>query len=98
MRELNEKKRLIPYMFTWTQTFLGILLILNALWKNGILQDVIEEGAVDRLQLDDATATMLVWMEDASPIDSMAEWSWPLLKWIRWPRSVSVDSVPSLSV
>jgi hypothetical protein len=75
----KNKKRLVPHLFTWTQNFMSILLILRMTQENGVLRQICEE----HVDLDDTKRTvalMLDWMRDVKQVDGIADWSWRILE------------------
>jgi len=75
----KNKKRLVPHLFTWTQSFMGILLILRMTRENGVLRQICEEQ-VNSEHLKCTAALMLDWIRDVKQVDGIAEWSWTILE------------------
>jgi len=72
------RKRLIPYLFAWTQNFLGVLLVLRMTTEHKKLRSIAESNHM----LDDIEKTvhlLLDWFRDMRQLDGMAEWSWNIL-------------------
>lgn len=77
----KNKKRLVPHMFAWTQSFMGILLILKMCSVNDCLHRIIEDtGVVGWKEIEQTTDIMLEWMNDVKQVDGIAEWSWSILE------------------
>ncbi|KAK0255154.1 hypothetical protein B0A54_16294 [Friedmanniomyces endolithicus] len=77
----KNKKRLVPHMFAWTQSFMGILLILRLTTANECLSRIIDEtNVVGRQEIESTTEIMLDWMRDVKQVDGIAEWSWGILE------------------
>jgi hypothetical protein len=74
----KNKKRLVPHLFTWTQNFVGILLILRMTTENECLKKICNER-VNRKDLEQTTTLMLEWIQDIKQVDGIAEWSWKML-------------------
>lgn len=75
----KNKKRLVPHHFTWTQNFMGILLILRMTRENAVLRQICEE----QVNLDNIKTTaslMLDWIRDVKQVDGIAEWAWTILE------------------
>lgn len=83
----SEKKRLVPYLFAWTQNFLAILLVLRLATKRGPLFDIAAQY-VNMSELQDTIYLMLYWMHDMRLVDGTAQWSWNILKQL-WPEAFS---------
>ncbi|KAK5162475.1 hypothetical protein LTR04_003649 [Oleoguttula sp. CCFEE 6159] len=79
MPPTKNKKRLVPYLFAWTQNFLGILLILRMSTENPCLRQICEER-VNRDEMETAAGLMLDWIRDIRQVDGIAEWSWKILE------------------
>ncbi|KAM3074992.1 hypothetical protein ACMFMG_007545 [Clarireedia jacksonii] len=83
----SRRKRLIPYLFCWSQNFLGILLILHLTKHNVMLKDIVENLCGERYQrdVDQTIQLMLDWISDLKEArDPMAEWCWKVLRGIYW--------------
>ncbi|PQE04635.1 hypothetical protein CJF30_00004406 [Rutstroemia sp. NJR-2017a BBW] len=83
----SRRKRLIPYLFCWSQNFLGILLILHLAKHNTMLKDIAENLCGERYQrdVDLSVQLMLDWISDLKEAkDPMAEWCWKVLRGIYW--------------
>ena len=79
MRPTKFKKRLIPHLFTWTQNFVGILLILWVLQHNEQLGEPYREQ-LNRSEIQETITAIWEWMEDIRQVDGIAEWSWQILE------------------
>ncbi|OQN95427.1 hypothetical protein B0A48_18484 [Cryoendolithus antarcticus] len=75
----KNKKRLVPHHFTWTQNFMGILLILRMTKEEGVLKQICE-GRVDEGSMEMTVQLMLEWFRDVRQVDGIAEWSWRILE------------------
>jgi hypothetical protein len=72
------RKRLIPYLFAWTQNFFGVLLILRMVSENNAIRKI----AQTYLDYDEVLKTihlLLDWFQDMRQIDGIAEWEWDIL-------------------
>ncbi|TKA68875.1 hypothetical protein B0A55_09253, partial [Friedmanniomyces simplex] len=77
----KNKKRLVPHMFAWTQSFMGILLILRMTTANDCLSRIVDEAhVVGRQEIESTMDIMLDWMRDVKQVDGIAEWSWGILE------------------
>ncbi|KAB8302428.1 hypothetical protein EYC80_005842 [Monilinia laxa] len=80
-------KRLIPYLFTWSQIFLGILIIVHLSKHNTILKEICESLCGERYQreIGDTVELMLDWIRDLKDDeDPIALWCWNMLRGIYW--------------
>nr|OQO29272.1 hypothetical protein B0A51_07517 [Rachicladosporium sp. CCFEE 5018] len=75
----KNKKRLVPHHFTWTQNFMGILLILRMTREEGVLKQICE-GRVPDGDLEMTASLMMEWIRDVRQVDGIAEWSWGILE------------------
>ncbi len=75
----RDRKRLVPHLFTWTQAFLGILLLFKMVEEREVLRHACEQ-AVSRAEMDHTTALLLEWLEDVAQLDGIAEWSFHILQ------------------
>ncbi|KAK4983050.1 hypothetical protein LTR50_007450 [Elasticomyces elasticus] len=74
----KDKKRLVPYLFAWTQNFVGILLILRMTTVNECLGKIASER-VNQEEMDFTARMLLDWVRDVRQVDGIAEWAWRLL-------------------
>lgn len=79
MSPVRYTKRLIPHLFTWTQNFVGILLILWVLLHNEQLGGPYREQ-LDRTEIQETITLIWEWMNDIRQVDGIAEWSWQILE------------------
>ena len=73
------KKRLVPHLYTWTQNYLGMLLIFHAIRRSDCLARICAEK-VDLERVQETTALMIDWMRDARQVDGTAEWGWKVVE------------------
>ena len=78
LRPVSSRKRLIPHLFSWTQNFIGALLILRMSQRNACLRQISAEW-LDKDLVARSVRAMLRWIEDIKQIDGVAEWSWRIL-------------------
>jgi hypothetical protein len=79
MTPARDKQRLVPHMFTWTNSSIGVLLILRMIRVNEKLREVCE-GRVSQHELDKTAALILDWLEDIRQIDATAQWAWTVFE------------------
>ncbi|GAM88890.1 hypothetical protein ANO11243_069240 [Dothideomycetidae sp. 11243] len=79
MYPCRDKKRHVPHLFSWTQNFVGILIILRMTTESECLARICRER-VNRQVLHSTVALLLDWIKDISLVDAMAEWSWKMLE------------------
>lgn len=72
------RKRLVPYLFAWTQNFLGVLLILRMTTVDRTLR-AIATTHLDSAYVEKTVHLLLDWFRDMRQVDGMAEWSWNIL-------------------
>lgn len=70
----KNKMHLLPHLFSWTQNFLAILLILKFCLRQGPLHDICQENGVSDSYIRDTFVSMKAWLEDASQVDGIARW------------------------
>jgi hypothetical protein len=80
----SRRKRLVPYLFCWSQNFLGILLILHMTRHNPMLQDIRAQlcGPRFEAEAEQAVQLMLDWIRDLKSSDPIAMWCWKILQGI----------------
>ncbi|PQE27495.1 hypothetical protein CJF31_00009123 [Rutstroemia sp. NJR-2017a BVV2] len=80
-------KRLIPYLFCWSQNFLGILLVIYLTKYNAMLKYIVENLCRERYQCDMEQSILLIldWIRDLKEAyDPLAEWCWKVLRGVYW--------------
>ncbi|KAF7906480.1 hypothetical protein EAF00_000759 [Botryotinia globosa] len=80
-------KRLIPYLFTWSQIFLSILIIVHLSKGNIMLKDICDNLCGERYhsEIDETVRLMLDWIRDLKDAeDPIALWCWNMLRGIYW--------------
>jgi len=75
----KDKKRLIPNVYVWTQSFLTILLVLRVSVESAVVMRMCERE-VKTEQLEQSMRSMLDWFRDMRQVDGIAEWSWTILE------------------
>ena len=75
----KDKKRLVPHAFSWTQNFLGILLVLRMTTENACLKQICEKH-VNREELKVTVGLLLDWIRDMRQVDAVADWGWKILE------------------
>ncbi|KZF22921.1 hypothetical protein L228DRAFT_261039 [Xylona heveae TC161] len=75
----KNKKRLVPYLFTWTQHLLGILLIFYQTKTNSILQYICTRYFAPG-EIEESITLMLDWIDDMRRVDGIALWSWKIIE------------------
>lgn len=75
----KNKKRLVPHLFSWTQNFMSILLIMRMTQENGVLRQICEEQ-VNPEDMKCTVTLMLDWIRDSKQVDGVAEWIWRILE------------------
>ncbi len=75
----RDRKRLVPFLFTWNQHFLGILLILRMTTASPLLRQIAEDH-LDSADFHQTIQLLLDWMRDMQQICGIANWSWKILQ------------------
>ncbi|KAI9780525.1 MAG: hypothetical protein M1839_006643 [Geoglossum umbratile] len=75
----RDKKRLLPYLFSWTQNFLSILLIFHMTTQSELL-GFIRDTHLEPEELEESAGLMLDWIRDMKKVEGIAEWGWRLLE------------------
>ena len=80
----SRRKRLVPFLFCWSQRFLGILLIFHLTRHNPILRDIRAQlcGPKFEVEADQTVQLMLDWIRDLKSSDPIAMWCWKILQGI----------------
>jgi len=79
MAPTSRRKRLIPYLFCWSQNMLGIILILQLSRVNPMLWKIREQfcggqGSQFESDVDGSIELMVEWMSDLKEICPIARW------------------------
>ncbi|KAI9053432.1 hypothetical protein LZ554_002390 [Drepanopeziza brunnea f. sp. 'monogermtubi'] len=82
MSPTSRHKRLIPYLFCWSQTFLSILLIFYLTQHNPMLRDIRTQlcGPRFEAEFDISVAIMQEWIRDLKAVDPLALWCYKILQ------------------
>jgi hypothetical protein len=78
----SRHKRLIPYLFCWSQNFLGILLVIHMTRHSPMLRDIRAQlcGPRFEAEIDQSVELMLDWIRDLKSSDPIALWCWKILQ------------------
>jgi hypothetical protein len=78
----SRRKRLVPYLFGWSQAFLSILLILQLTLHNPLLRDIRAQlcGPIFEAEINQTIEVMIDWIRDLKDCDSIAMWCWNILQ------------------
>ena len=85
----KNKKRLVPHLFSWTQNFLAMLLVLQMFRNDEDLGDICKEGGVAAEDIEGSIGSMIGWLEDIKQEDGIAEWSVRVLSPVLCNRRVA---------
>jgi hypothetical protein len=90
MNPPRDSKRLIPYLFAWTQNFFGVLLILRMVEENTSIRRI-AETYLNFEEVQQTVHLLLDWFRDMRQIDGIADWAWGVLShlysdYLRNPR------------
>jgi hypothetical protein len=75
LASLRNKKHLMPHLFSWTQNFLAMLLILQMCRNDTYLSEICKEGGVHTENIKCSANLMIGWLEDVKQVEGIAEWS-----------------------
>jgi len=80
----SRRKRLIPYLFCWSQNFLGILLILHLSLHVPVLRSIRQSFCGEKFETEAAQSVelMLDWIRDLKTSDPIAAWCYSVLQGI----------------
>jgi hypothetical protein len=80
----SRRKILVPFLFCWSQSFLGILLIFHLTRHNPMLRDIRAQlcGPRFEAEADQTVQLMLDWIRDLRSSDPIAMWYWKILQGI----------------
>ncbi|KAN0103432.1 hypothetical protein V8E51_011745 [Hyaloscypha variabilis] len=80
----SRRKRLVPFLFCWSQSFLDILLIFHLTRHNPILRDIRAQlcGPRFEAEADPTVQLMLDWIRDLKSSDPIAMWCWKIMQGI----------------
>ncbi|RFU23997.1 hypothetical protein B7463_g12344, partial [Scytalidium lignicola] len=73
------QKPLVPYLFCWSQNFLGILLVFYYAQESPLLQSIRKEY-LDENDISQSLGLMRDWIRDLKDVDGLAEWSWHVIE------------------
>jgi hypothetical protein len=71
----QERRHLIPHMFSWTQNFLAIVLILRLCEKGTYIGGICENGGITDADIEKSIGLMVEWLKGVSQVDGIADWS-----------------------
>jgi hypothetical protein len=80
----SRRKRMVPYLFCWSQNFLGILLIFHLTRQSPILRQIRQQLCGPNFEADAEVSTemMLDWIRDLKTSDPIAAWCYTILQGI----------------
>jgi hypothetical protein len=67
-------KRLVPHLFTWTQSFMSILMLFAYTRESSTMRHICEKN-VDLSDLNETTILMIAWLKDMALLDGVADWA-----------------------
>ena len=76
---VRHKKRLLPHLFTWTQSFIALLTVLWISRRHDTLRAICDERLGEE-RVEEVAKEMLHWIRDVKQIDGIAAWSWNFLR------------------
>lgn len=82
MNPTSHRKRLIPYLFCWSQNFLGILIILHLSEHDPTLSAIRRKrcGPEFERAVAESIPLMIDWIRDLKANDPIARWCYNVLK------------------
>lgn len=79
MSPCRDRKRLLPVLFSWTQNFLGVLLILRMTMEHPVLMRIREQYC-DEEEFRLTVLLLLDWIIDMKQMEGIGAWGWKVLK------------------
>ncbi|KAL9083779.1 MAG: hypothetical protein Q9165_008389 [Trypethelium subeluteriae] len=79
MHPPKAKKRLVPFLFAWTQNIIGILLILRMSLEDNVLGRI-SRKRIPQVAVEETVKLMLDWIQDVKQEDGAAEWCWKIVQ------------------
>jgi len=75
-------KRLVPYLFFWTQNLMGILVLLHLSQQVPILLRIRSTLCGERFEVEasETIGLYMDWVRDLKSVDKAAEWAWELIR------------------
>jgi len=82
MSPTSRHKRLVPWLFCWSQTFLSILLIFHLTQHNPLLRNIRAQlcGPRFEAEFDISVSLMQDWIRDLKSVDPLAQWCYNILQ------------------
>jgi hypothetical protein len=71
----KDRKRLVPHLFAWTNSSIGLLLILRMTKVSETLRGACE-GRVSEREVEETVEVILDWLDGIRQFDAIAEWTW----------------------
>lgn len=75
----KHKKHLVPHLFSWTQNFLAMALVLRICQTSDYLSDICKESGISEGNIESAISAMVQWLDDIRQVDGIADWSMRVL-------------------
>jgi hypothetical protein len=70
----KDMKRLVPHLFTWTQSFMSILILFAYTRESSTMRQICEKY-MDLSDLNETTILMIAWLKDMALLDGVADWA-----------------------
>jgi hypothetical protein len=70
----KDRKHLLPHLFSWTQSFLSLTLVLRACCLSKSLDDIGDDGGELRERVERSVDLMIAWLEEIRHNDGVADW------------------------
>jgi hypothetical protein len=70
----KNKKHLVPHLFSWTQSFLTMSLVLRMCRTSVYLDDICKDNGISRENIESSISSMITWLEDVKQVDGIADW------------------------
>jgi hypothetical protein len=71
---LQDKKHLLPHLFSWTQTFLSMALLLRACRLFGSFEGFGDESGEMQERVERSVDLLIAWLEEIRHEDGVADW------------------------
>lgn len=75
----KNKKHLVPHLFSWTQNFLVMLVILQMCRDDSYMVEICRSGGVAVEDIKSSIGLMVGWLEDVRKVDGIADWGMRVL-------------------
>lgn len=75
----KNKKYLVPHLFSWTQNFVAMIVVLRMCRRSVYLADICKENGIAAVLIEGTISSMVEWLEDMRQVDGVADWGMEIL-------------------